>query len=788
MATQQRLRAMHAVRAVATASPSTVAAAWTRFSRACSPLVSIHRHQRVPGMQKRPLCLSVTHKFSNHRNGACGRLSVAGSTKHFSDTTNTSKMRSTKSFAEAALGQQHTMRFSNALVINIPCAWMGTARTKASNVSGRSRLHQATILPHLQHPKVDAYAMAKVALTLAKQSFLAMPVVEKGSYLAQFHVEELHCMFHALTHYNVTIASQLSTLFSHVIATSSRDPKDVQHIIDTLTQANGTVPAALYTVALERWCDSNCLSKAQRVGNAMRKTGVRAETLVAMHIARVNARFGKVHPIRQAIEKRNLSSVMFHPVRRRFVDDMWISLLIAGLVAEDMGAVEQALAVLETREATVPDTPTSSKSGARNAYGTQPLSSKTNLLQHKPKWTKSPKRDLDVDGDCLWQAEQMDVVLSDLQLTRILERLVSTRPNCATERVHAWTMARLETRQACCAWTSMMRIMGARRDVKGAERMLERAEAYIQEKVTEHKVESRADLVYYGGVVVPRSTIEPTYPPLQSCEVYLTGMYNELVSVYARNNRMEDAVSVLTRMAVQGHQPTCHTFDALLKAQALARNTQRAQAVFDSIASVGLTPTTSNWTNLVLAFCLSNDTAGCTATLQAMTRVHVTPTPFMYQMLVRFAGKRGQLADAKNVFDHLVEAGAVQPSAHLYAALLEAARVHNDAFGAEDLMKEMMANGITPNKHAWLSLAKVYHQADDMISVEDIVMRRMPEAGVSPHFVLSELQRFTAKLSKCADQQQSHTHSHHTNNGISNFSTASMGLDELRHTSRNDTP
>ena len=228
-------------------------------------------------------------------------------------------------------------------------------------------------------------------------------------------------------------------------------------------------------------------------------------------------------------------------------------------------------------------------------------------------------------------------------------------------------------------------------------------------------------------------------------------VWNALISVAARAEKLQRAFDVLDEMIQRGEKPNGRTYTALIDACARAGEKDLAFRLYHRAVQEGydgILPIYSATINACVKCSGGTDVESAMEVFSDMQRAGVNPDSALYGALIMAAGRGGRLDMVEDLYDEMMADG-LSPCIGTESALITVYVANGELEKAEGIYRRMTGNGQPPHMHAFNSLINSEAKAMKLGNVISLV-RDMASFGMEPDDFT-----FTAILNACQHSKQS---------------------------------
>ncbi|PIA51485.1 hypothetical protein AQUCO_01100372v1 [Aquilegia coerulea] len=201
-----------------------------------------------------------------------------------------------------------------------------------------------------------------------------------------------------------------------------------------------------------------------------------------------------------------------------------------------------------------------------------------------------------------------------------------------------------------------------------------------------------------------------------------TIIYNTLMDVYGKDNKIEEAEGLFIEMKKRGLKPTSATYNILMDAYSKRMQPEIVEDLLQEMQDSGLEPNVKSYTCLISAYGRQKNMSDKAAdAFLKMKKVGIKPASHSYTALIHAYSVDGWHEKASIAFDNMLREG-IKPSVETYTALLDAFRRAGDTRTLMGIWKLMMEDKVEGTRVTFNILldgfAKqgLYSEARDVVS------------------------------------------------------------------------
>ena len=237
----------------------------------------------------------------------------------------------------------------------------------------------------------------------------------------------------------------------------------------------------------------------------------------------------------------------------------------------------------------------------------------------------------------------------------------------------------------------------------------------------------RSEKLYEAFLLSQRQTLTP-----------LT--YNALIGACARNDDLEKALNLMSRMRRDGYPSDFVNYSFII--QSLTRtnksDSSMLQKIYAEIESDKIELDGQLLNDIIVGFAKSGDVNRAMSFLAMVQGNGLSPKTATLVAVITALGNAGRTEEAEAIFEELKE-GGLMPRTRAYNALLKGYVKTGSLKDAESIVSEMERSGFSPDEHTYSLLIDAYANAGRWESAR-IVLKEMEASGVRPNsYVFSRI-------------------------------------------------
>lgn len=237
----------------------------------------------------------------------------------------------------------------------------------------------------------------------------------------------------------------------------------------------------------------------------------------------------------------------------------------------------------------------------------------------------------------------------------------------------------------------------------------------------------RSEKLYEAFLLSQRQTLTP-----------LT--YNALIGACARNNDIEKALNLLTKMRRDGYHPDFVNYSLIIQSLTRSNSVDSAmlEKLYEEIEADMIELDMQLLNDITVAFAKAGNVDRALDFLGMIQGNGLSLKRATVTAIISGLGNSGRTEEAEAVFVELKE-GGFKPTKRAYNALLKGYAKAGSLSDAEDIVSEMKRSGVTPDEYTYSLLIDAYANAGSWESAET-VLKEMEANGLQPNsFIFSRI-------------------------------------------------
>lgn len=216
--------------------------------------------------------------------------------------------------------------------------------------------------------------------------------------------------------------------------------------------------------------------------------------------------------------------------------------------------------------------------------------------------------------------------------------------------------------------------------------------------------------------------------------------YNALIGACARNNDLEKALNLMSRMRQDGFQSDFVNYSLIIQSLTRANkiNSPLLLKLYREVECDKIELDGQLLNDITVGFAKAGDPNRAMHFLAAAQAIGLSPKTATLVAVVSALGNSGRTVEAECIFEEIKE-GGLKPRTRAYNALLKGYVKAGSLKDAESIVSEMEKNGVAPDEHTYSLLIDAYANAGRWESAR-IVLKEMEARNVLPNsYVFSRI-------------------------------------------------
>ncbi|KAJ8441941.1 hypothetical protein Cgig2_020086 [Carnegiea gigantea] len=189
--------------------------------------------------------------------------------------------------------------------------------------------------------------------------------------------------------------------------------------------------------------------------------------------------------------------------------------------------------------------------------------------------------------------------------------------------------------------------------------------------------------------------------------------YNTIINGYCSKGKIEHARNIMGEMKIRGIYPDSYTYGSIIRGLCKEGRLDEAVRFLDKTVESGFVPTAVTYNALIDGYCNKGDLEKAFGFRDEMVKKGIEPNLSTYNMLMHTLFMDGKDATAESLIKEMREKG-MKLDDFTYNILINGYCQSGNVKKALELLDEMLANGIQPTKITYTSLI---HVRDEMFNI-----------------------------------------------------------------------
>ncbi|KAL0438531.1 UNVERIFIED_CONTAM: protein NUCLEAR FUSION defective, mitochondrial [Sesamum latifolium] len=206
--------------------------------------------------------------------------------------------------------------------------------------------------------------------------------------------------------------------------------------------------------------------------------------------------------------------------------------------------------------------------------------------------------------------------------------------------------------------------------------------------------------------------------------------YSKLIDALAKENRLEDAERILTKMNENGILPDVITLTIVVHMYCKSGNLDRAKEAFESLRAHGFQPDMKVYNSMIMAYVNAGQPKLGESLMREMETRDIKPTKEIYMALLRSFAQVGDVNGADRISTTMQFAG-FQPSQESCALMVEACERAGNLDQARHNFDQMMKLGHKPDDRCTASIIAAYEKKNLLDKALNLLLE-LEKDGIEP--------------------------------------------------------
>ncbi|KAJ4826044.1 hypothetical protein Tsubulata_029789 [Turnera subulata] len=198
--------------------------------------------------------------------------------------------------------------------------------------------------------------------------------------------------------------------------------------------------------------------------------------------------------------------------------------------------------------------------------------------------------------------------------------------------------------------------------------------------------------------------------------------YALIVDAYAKENRIEEAERIITKMTENGFQPDILTTTVLVHMYSKAGNIDGAKEAFERLKSYGFQPDVKVYDSMIMAYVNAHQPRAGESLMREMEARDIKPTEEIYMALLRSFAEFGDVGGASRIATTMQFAG-IEPSSESCSLLIEAYGKADNPDQAMSHFDYMLKAGLRPDDRCTANMIAAYEKKNLLDKALELLLR-----------------------------------------------------------------
>ncbi|KNA14809.1 hypothetical protein SOVF_103760 [Spinacia oleracea] len=207
--------------------------------------------------------------------------------------------------------------------------------------------------------------------------------------------------------------------------------------------------------------------------------------------------------------------------------------------------------------------------------------------------------------------------------------------------------------------------------------------------------------------------------------------FSTLIKIYGKTGNFDGCLNVYEEMKALGAKPNLVIYNTLLDAMGRAKRPWQAKNIFKEMTNNGISPSWGTYAALLRAFCRARYGDDAIKVYKEMKEKGLEFNVILYNSLLAMCADLAYVDDAVKIYEEMKISGTFQPDSWTFSSMVTIYSCSGQVAEAENVVNEMVEAGFEPNIFVLTSLIQCYgkaNQTDDVVRTFDRVL----ELGIIP--------------------------------------------------------
>ncbi|RZC50743.1 hypothetical protein C5167_019170 [Papaver somniferum] len=229
--------------------------------------------------------------------------------------------------------------------------------------------------------------------------------------------------------------------------------------------------------------------------------------------------------------------------------------------------------------------------------------------------------------------------------------------------------------------------------------------------------------------------------------------YSTLIDGLCKENRIEEAITLLDEMQSEGCFPNEVTYNALINGLCKKGDIARASKLVENMFLKGCIPNEVTYNTLIHGLCLKGKLEKAVWLLDRMVADKCVPNHVTYGTIVNGLVEQGKVADAVLLLDSIEDRGH-RPNEYIYSSVASGLFKEGNSEGAVRLWQKMIEKGFQPNTVLYSVLIDGLCRQGKPDEAENILPEMANHGCIANAFTYSSLMRGFFEAGNCGKALQ----------------------------------
>lgn len=207
--------------------------------------------------------------------------------------------------------------------------------------------------------------------------------------------------------------------------------------------------------------------------------------------------------------------------------------------------------------------------------------------------------------------------------------------------------------------------------------------------------------------------------------------FSTLIKIYGKTGNFDGCLNVYEEMKALGVKPNLVVYNTLLDAMGRAKKPWQAKNIYKEMTNNGISPSWGTYAALLRAFCRARYGDDAIKVYTEMKEKGLEFNVILYNSLLAMCADLAYVDEALQIYEEMKSSGTFKPDSWTFSSMITIYSCSGQVAEAENVLNEMIEAGFEPNIFVLTSLVQCYGKAN---RTDDVVraFNRVMELGITP--------------------------------------------------------